>query len=125
MLQKISIGILAAFFTVAGANHFISPGTYLPMMPDYLPWHLTLVYASGMAEMAGGIGICFSKWRRLAGWGLIALLIAIFPANVHMLTHQVPLNGKNIPEWILWARLPLQAVMIAWVYLSCVGSRKP
>ncbi len=120
MFQKISIGILAVFFTVAGANHFISPATYLPMMPDYLPWHLALVYASGVAEMAGGIGICFPNWRRLAGWGLIALLVAIFPANVHMLTNAVPLNGKNIPEWILWVRLPLQAVLIAWVYVSCV-----
>lgn len=120
MLHKISIGVLAAFFTVAGANHFISPQTYLPMMPGYLPWHLPLIYASGVAEMAGGIGICFPKWRRLAGWGLIALLLAIFPANIQMLVHQVPLNGRSIPEWILWLRLPLQAVLIAWVYLSCV-----
>lgn len=125
MLQKISIGILAVFFTVAGAAHFISPEIYLPMMPDYLPWHLALIYASGVAEMSGGIGICFPKWRRLAGWGLIALLVAVFPANVQMLTHDVPLNGKSIPEWILWARLPLQAVLIAWVYVSCVRSRRP
>ncbi len=124
MLQKISIGILAVFFTVAGANHFISPETYLPMMPDYLPWHLALIYASGVAEMAGGIGICFPKWRRWAGWGLIALLLAVLPANVYMLTHHVPLNGKVIPEWILWVRLPLQALMIAWVYVSCVKSSR-
>lgn len=94
------------------------------MMPDYLPWHLALIYASGVAEAAGGLGICFSKWRKWAGWGLIALLLAVFPANIHMLVHHVPLNGKIIPEWILWARLPLQAVLIAWVYLSCVESRR-
>lgn len=125
MLHKISIVILATFFTVAGAAHFTSPKIYLPMMPDYLPWHLALIYASGVAEMAGGIGICFPKWRWLAGWGLIALLVAVFPANVHMLMNQMPLNGKIVPEWILWVRLPLQALMIAWVYVSCVKSRKP
>ena len=125
MLQKISIVVLAAFFTVAGAAHFTSPEIYLPMMPDYLPWHLALIYASGVAEMAGGIGICFPKWRRLAGWELIGLLVAVFPANVHMLMNHVPLNGKIVPEWILWVRLPLQAVMIVWVYVSCVKSRRP
>ncbi|MEO5915152.1 MAG: hypothetical protein ABIS50_13030 [Luteolibacter sp.] len=124
MFRKVSIAILAVFFTVAGVNHFISPGTYLPMMPDYLPWHLGLIYLSGAAEVLGGIGICFPKWRKLAGWGLIALLVAVFPANVQMLTHQVPLNGKIVPEWVLWVRLPLQAVMIAWVYVSCVKNKR-
>jgi len=124
MFQKILIVVLAIFFTVAGAAHFVSPGIYLPMMPDYLPWHLALIYASGVAEMAGGIGICLPKWRRLAGWGLIALLLAVFPANIRMLTHHVPLNGKSIPEWILWVRLPLQALLVAWVYLSCVRRKR-
>jgi uncharacterized membrane protein len=112
--------ILAVFFIVAGANHFISPSVYLPMMPDYLPWHLCLIYLSGAAEIAGGIGICFPRWRRAAGWGLIALLIAVFPANLHMLLNDVPLGGKHLPQWILLARLPLQAVMIGWVHASCI-----
>jgi uncharacterized membrane protein len=120
MLRKFSIILLAVFFTVAGANHFISPTTYLPLMPDYLPWHLGLIYLSGAAEMLGGIGIGFAKWRRLAGWGLIALLVAVFPANVHMLMNHVPLAGKSVPEWIYWVRLPLQAVLIGWIYWSCV-----
>lgn len=123
MLRKVSVVVLAVFFVVAGANHFRSPGTYLPMMPGYLPWPLALIHLSGVAEMAGGIGICIPKWRRLAGWGLIALLVAIFPANVEMLVHRVPLAGRTIPEWVLWARLPLQAVLIVWVYASCVRRR--
>ena len=120
MLAKISLIVLAIFFTVAGAGHFISPATYLPLMPDYLPWHLALIYISGAAEMAGGIGVCFPKWRRLAGWGLIALLVAVFPSNVHMLVNHVPLGGNPVAEWIFWVRLPLQAVLMAWVYLTCV-----
>lgn len=125
MFRKISLVVLAVFFTVAGAYHFISPATYRPLMPGYLPWHLGLIYLSGAAEMAGGIGIVLPKWRRLAGWGLIALLIAIFPANLHMLMNDVPLSGKPVPAWILWVRLPLQGVLIAWVYVSCVRGEKP
>lgn len=124
MLRTISVIILAVFFTSAGVYHFTSPGTYLPLMPDYLPWHLGLIYLSGAAEMLGGIGMGFPKWRRLAGWGLIALLVAIFPANLHMLMNHVPLNGKQVPEWILWARLPLQGIWIAWVYWACVKQRQ-
>ena len=120
MIAKISLIVLAVFFTVAGAAHFISPATYLPLMPDYLPWHLPLIYISGAAEMAGGIGICFPKWRRRAGWGLIALLVAVFPSNIHMLMNHVPLAGQPVAEWVFWLRLPLQGVMITWVYVTCV-----
>jgi uncharacterized membrane protein len=124
MLWKISCFLLAAFFTVAGANHFISPDTYLPLMPSYLPWPLALIYLSGVAEIAGGIGVLIPQWRRLAGWGLIALLVAVFPANIHMLVNNVPLGGQQLPPWVLWARLPLQLVMIAWVYFSTIRSQK-
>ncbi len=124
MLGKMSVFILALFFIAAGANHFISPGTYLPLMPDYLPWHLPLVYLSGAAEMMGGIGICFRMSRRLAGWWLVAVLISVFPANLHMLINDVPINGKNVPMWIYWARLPLQGLLIAWVYVICVRGRR-
>ncbi len=125
MLQKISITVLALFFTLAGANHFFSPGTYLPLVPDYLPWHLPLIYLSGLAEMLGGIGILIPRRRRLAGWWLIAVLVAVFPANIHMLLHDVPLGGNHVPAWVFWARLPLQGVMILWVYGSCVMRSRP
>ena len=122
MLRKISIGVIALFFVLAGLNHFVSPGTYLPLMPDYLPWHLPLIYLSGLAEMIGGIGICIPKWRRLAGWWLIAVLVAVFPSNIHMLVNEVPLGGATVPTWIFWARLPMQGVLIAWIYWACVKS---
>ncbi len=118
MLQKFSLLVLAGFFIIAGANHFISPATYLPLMPGYLPWPLGLIYLSGAAEVAGGVGVLLPRWRRLAGWGLIALLIAVFPANIHMLVNDVPLAGRQLPQWVLVARLPLQFVMIAWIYFS-------
>ncbi len=123
MLGKISRLLLAVFFTVAGANHFISPDVYLPLMPGYLPWPMALIYLSGAAEIIGGIGVLVPKWRWLAGWWLIALLVAVFPANLHMLIHDVPISGRHLPPWVLWGRLPLQLVMIAWVYLSCI--RRP
>ena len=124
MLGKISIAVLALFFTVAGAYHFISPGTYLPLMPDYLPWHLPLIYLSGAAEMIGGIGLCFQISRRYAGWWLIAVLIAVFPSNIHMLMNDLAIGGKSVPPWIYWARLPLQCLLIVWVYMTCVRSRR-
>ena len=78
MLKKISCWLLVVFFVAAGANHFIAPKFYLKIMPPYLPWHLALVYISGVVEIAGGIDVLIPGTRRLAAWGLIALLIAVF-----------------------------------------------
>lgn len=125
MPGKISRILLAVFFIIAGANHFISPDVYLPLMPECLPWPTALIYLSGAAEMAGGIGMGFPKWRWLAGWWLTAVLVAVFPANIQMLTHHVPINGHTLPLWVLWIRLPLQAVLAAWVYLACVSATRP
>ena len=115
---------LAGFFIIAGSYHFISAKSYLPMMPSYLPWHLPLIYLSGLAEIAGGIGVLIPRFRKAAGYGLIALLLAIFPANIHMLLHGAVIGGKVVPEWILIARLPLQFVMIWWVYVAAVKIRR-
>ena len=115
--RAVALWVLAAFFVVAGLNHFLNPGPYLAMMPPYLPWHEGLIIVSGIAEIAGGLGILIPKMRRLAGWGLIALLVAVFPANVQVALHGWP--GAQIPQWTLWARLPLQGVLIAWVYWVC------
>jgi uncharacterized membrane protein len=125
MVMKVSRIILATFFIVAGSYHFISPATYVPMMPGYLSWPMPLIYLSGAAEVIGGIGVALPKWRRLAGWWLITVLVAIFPANIHMLINDVPISGNHVPQWILWARLPLQLVMIAWVYASTIIPRNP
>jgi uncharacterized membrane protein len=108
--------LLAIVMVAAGANHFLSPGSYVAMMPDALPWHLALVYASGVAEIAGGLGLLVPRTRRAAAWGLIALFIAVFPANINMAVNELPLGTSTVPAWALWARLPLQLVFIAWAY---------
>ncbi len=87
-------------------------------MPDYLPWPSALVFVSGFFEILGGVGIALPRLRRIAGWGLIALLIAVFPANVGMV-----LNADKFPMfpyWVLVARLPLQGILIAWVWWTAL-----
>ncbi len=103
------------FFVLAGAMHFIVPRTYQRIVPPYLPRRREVVYASGVAEALGGLGLIPRATRRPAGWWLIATLIAVFPANVHMALH--PEEFSEIPGGAasLWARLPFQAVFIAWV----------
>ena len=108
--------LLAIFFILAGVNHFINAGFYLQMMPPYLPWHLFLVYLSGIFEIILGIMVLIPSLTSIAGWGLIALLIAVFPANIHMALH--PDLFPNISPIVLWIRLPFQAVFIAWAYWS-------
>ena len=106
--------LLAVFFIAAGVNHFIDPAFYLKIMPPYLPWHLSLVYLSGVCEALLGAALLFKRTARLAAWGIIALLVAVFPANIHM-----ALNHHLYPEYnqaLLWARLPLQLVLMAWAY---------
>ncbi len=106
--------ILALFFVLSGLNHFINAGFYLKIMPPYLPWHLPLVYLSGVFEIAFGALLLIPKYGRAAAWGLIALLIAVFPANIHMAMH--PELYTEFGAAALWGRLPLQALLIAWAY---------
>lgn len=110
--------ILAAIFYIgAGILHFTKTEFYVKIMPPYIPAHMAMVYISGAAEIAGGLGLLVPMLRRRAAWGLVALLVAVFPANVYMLTdHQGP-------EWILWSRLPLQVLFIWWV-LWCTKPRE-
>jgi uncharacterized membrane protein len=103
------------FFVFAGAMHFVIPRAYRRIVPPYMPAPGALVVASGVAEMAGGAGLMVPAVRRRAGWWLIATLVAVFPANVHMALH--PEEFPKVPGGAagLWARLPLQAGFIAWV----------
>jgi uncharacterized membrane protein len=101
------------FFIAAGINHFLMPEAYEAMMPDYLPAHRELVVASGLAEIAGGAALIHPRTRRFGGWWLIATLIAVFPANVHMAQH--PERYRRIPRAGLYARLPVQLLFAAWV----------
>jgi len=115
MSKQIGLILLALFFISAGINHFVNTDLYVAIMPNYLPAHLELVYLSGCFEILGGICVIFSPIRQWAGYGLIALLIAVFPANIYM-----AMNPENfvelVPVWALTARLPLQFVLIWWVY---------
>src|SRR3954471_10826500 len=105
--------LLTVFMVASGANHFISTGMYTAMVPAALPAHLALVYISGIAEIAGGLGLILPATRRLAAWGLIALFVAVFPANVNMAVNHLPLGDRVLAPWMLWARLPLQILLIA------------
>ena len=114
--------ILALVFLSAGALHFTMPQFYVKIVPPYLPAHLQLVYVSGFFEMLGGLGLLMPAAmlglpvRRIAAWGLVALLIAVMPANIYMVTaHE---KFAPIPLWALWVRLPLQLPLIwlAWLY---------
>jgi uncharacterized membrane protein len=103
------------FFVFAGLMHFAIPRAYRRIMPPYIPAPRAMVYASGVAEVAGGAGLMLPRRRRAAGWWLIATLLAVFPANVHMALH--PGEFPKVPggSRALWARLPFQGVFIAWV----------
>lgn len=111
--------VATVFFVAAGANHFVNPAPYLAMMPAEIPigWHGALNVVSGTAEILGGLGLILPATRRLAAWGLILLLIAVFPANINMAVNDLPLGTTRVPAWLLWARLPLQVVMVVWVSL--------
>jgi uncharacterized membrane protein len=106
--------LLAIFFILAGLNHFLHTDFYVRIMPPYLPRHLLLVYVSGVFEITLGAAVVVPGLTRPAAWGLIALLIAVFPANIHMALN--PDLFREFNPVMLWLRLPLQAVLIAWVY---------
>jgi len=101
-------------FVLAGVNHFANPDFYVRIMPPYLPWPLALVYVSGIAEAALGALLLVPRWSRVAAWGLVALLVAIFPANLHMAMN--PQAFPDMPPLLLYLRLPLQAVLILWAW---------
>ncbi len=120
--RAITRALAAALFVVAGANHFVHAPLYRRIVPPNFPSPVLLVAISGICEISGGIGILIRPLRRLAGWGLIALLIAVFPANLYMAEHPDHFADLHIATWLLWLRLPLQGVMIAWVSYSALQS---
>ncbi|MFM1605175.1 MAG: DoxX family protein [Porticoccaceae bacterium] len=105
---------LSAFFINIGVDHFVNPGFYLAIMPEYLPLHLEAVYISGFFEILGGVSVLVPRLRSAAGWGLVVLLIAVFPANIHM-----AINTDLFPDispTLLYIRLVFQFIFIYWAY---------
>ena len=109
--------LLAGVMVFAGVMHFVAPRGYVKIVPTWLPAPRALVAISGLFEILGGVGLLIPTTQRFAAWGLIALFIAVFPANVNMAVKGIPVGKKAIPAWALWARLPLQLVFIGWAWL--------
>lgn len=107
--------LLAVFWLAAGANHFLNPRTYEAIMPDWVPAHREMVLWSGAAELVAGAAVIPRRTRNpFARWWIVGLLAAVYPANIHMALH--PERYRRIPEWALWARLPLQLLLAWWAW---------
>jgi len=104
--------LLSVTMVAAGVLHFVAPGTFTKIVPDWLPAPKVLVLVSGFFEIAGGLGLLVRRTRTAAAWGLAALFAAVFPANVNMAVHKIYTDNP----WILWGRLPFQGMLIAWAY---------
>ncbi len=118
-MQTIFLYIMVLFYVAAGFNHFKNPGMYLKIMPPYLPQPQFLNYLSGAAEVILGLMLLWPASRGFAAWGLIALLIAVFPANIYMFQARNTVFA-SLPAWGLLIRLPIQLLLIAWaaVYIN-------
>jgi len=113
--------LLAAFFALNGTLHFVKPRAYESIVPRALPARREIVYASGVAELAGAAGLLSARTAPAAGWWLIATLVAVFPANVNMAVNAE--RFRTVPEPLLWARLPVQAIFVAWIHKVAIRGR--
>jgi uncharacterized membrane protein len=117
--------LLAVGMVGLGVTHFTGPDDFVRIVPAWLPAPLALVYVSGACEILGGLGLLLLRTRRAAAMGLVALYVAVFPANVNLAVHQLPLEARALPTWALWARLPLQALFVAWALYVQKGDATP
>ena len=115
ILRKIVLFGLALFFIFFGIDHFINPDFYLSIMPPAFPLHKEAVYISGFFEILGGLGVLISRFRKIAGWGLIVLLVTVYPANIYMAL--TPEAFPNISIELLYFRLALQFLFFYWAYV--------
>lgn len=113
---------MAAFYTIAGINHFVQPLFYKKIMPYWLPGHDSLVYISGVCEIVFGILLLPPQTRKPAAWGIIALLVAVFPANIQMMLNYW--YQQNPYLWVAVLRLPLQPLLIFWAYQFTKNKKK-
>ncbi len=116
-LKPILRTLIALAMIAIGTAHFANPEPFIRIVPSMLPTPRLLVLVSGAFEIAGGLGLLWPKSQRLASWGLIALFLAVFPANINMAIHEIQLQPSGtMPVWAMWARLPFQALLIAGVW---------
>lgn len=108
--------VLAVFMVTAGVLHFLAPEPFISIVPGFLPFPAALVYISGVLEIALGVGLMVPRLRTLSAWGLIALFIAVYPANINMALTPVEMGGIPDVWWVHAIRLPLQFVLMAWAY---------
>jgi len=108
--------VLTFSLVLVGLLHFLKPEPFVKIVPDFLPYPLALVYISGFFEILGGVGLLIPSVSRAAAWGLIALFIAVFPANINMAVNNIAIAGIPHNQFLYYARLPLQGVLIAWAY---------
>ena len=113
-IKTVSLYVMAAFFALAGIGHFVITKFFLRIMPPYIPWHKPIVYLSGLAEIGLAVLLMMPQYRVWAAWGVVALLVAVFPANLYHFTSGGA--GMRIPKWALALRLPLQVVLVCWAY---------
>lgn len=113
-VKRFFLILLSVFFTYAGFHHLIEPAFYVSIMPPWIPGHLELVYLSGVFEIMGGVGVLIPAVRSFAGLGLVALLVAVYPANLHMAFN--PELFPDIPVAALYVRLALQFIAFYWAY---------
>jgi uncharacterized membrane protein len=115
--KRTALVLLGVIMIAVGLDHFLNPTPFERIVPRWLPSPAVLVAVSGFFEVLGGVGLLVPRTRRFAAWGLVALYVAVFPANVNMAVHQIQLAPTDtFPVWAMWARLPFQAVFIAWAY---------
>ncbi len=115
-MQRISLYLAALLFLAAGLLHLVRPGPFMAIVPPYVPHHRTVVLISGLAEIFGAFGLLVPFARKPAAWGLVLLLVAVFPANIHMALHHIQVTARPLPNYALWGRLFLQPLMIWWVW---------
>ncbi len=117
--------VLGFSMITVGILHFVYPDQFAKIVPPQLPAPVALVYISGLFEILGGIGLLIPALSVLAAWGLIALFIAVFPANINQAFNSIPIDGIPHHPWLYWVRLPFQAVLIAWAYWYTNQEREP
>ena len=114
--RNLAAQLLGPFFIVAGTLHFVRPRPYQAIVPPYVPHPREVVAVSGAAEIVGGVSALSGRAPTFTRWWLTALLVAVFPANLHMALNPDQVRGLSVPHWLLWARLPLQPAFVAWVW---------